>query len=131
MGQRLIDEFLAKTKVTKCSNYREIADRIAKLGFKMFLGVSATVTGWNSDGNECFLVMDSNPLSEYVEMPEALKDLKYSNILPGAIRGALDAVNVEASCDLMRDTAKGDDATELRLRFVTAKLEQYPFKDDD
>ena len=32
MGIRLIDEFLAKTKTTKCGDFRETADKIAKVG---------------------------------------------------------------------------------------------------
>lgn len=131
MGQRLIDEFLAKTKITKCSEYREIAERIGRIGFKMFLGVNATVSDWSSDGSECSLTLESNPLAEYVEIPENLKGLRYSNIIPGAIRGALEAVNVDANCDLAEDSAAGDDSTVLRLKFIAAKPEEYPFKDDD
>jgi hypothetical protein len=38
IGVRLIDEFLAKSGVNNCSNFRETADVIAKVAFKMFLG---------------------------------------------------------------------------------------------
>lgn len=31
MGVRLIDEFLAKTKTIKCGDFRETAERIAKV----------------------------------------------------------------------------------------------------
>ena len=30
IGQRLIDEYLAKSKTTRCSDFRETAERIAK-----------------------------------------------------------------------------------------------------
>ena len=39
IGTRLIDEFLAKSGVSNCSDFVETADVIAKVAFKMFLGV--------------------------------------------------------------------------------------------
>ena len=86
MGIRLIDEFLAKAKITSCGDFRETADKIAKVrsccmgpsacvlllcqpwvcatsdilqmqqGFRTFLSTTATVDGWNAEGNECNLV---------------------------------------------------------------------------
>eukprot|EP00961_Rhodomonas_salina_P073767 991107-Rhodomonas_salina.3 len=44
IGQRLIDELLAKSNVGACSDLKETAEVVAKVGFKMFLGVSATVS---------------------------------------------------------------------------------------
>ena len=56
IGQRLIDEFLAKSKTQRCSDFREAADRIARVGFRMFLNTTATVANWNAEGTECSLV---------------------------------------------------------------------------
>ena len=42
---RLIDEFLAKAQVGNCGNFGETAEVIAKVGFKMFLGITAEVVG--------------------------------------------------------------------------------------
>lgn len=56
IGQRLIDEFLAKSKTQRCSDFREAADKIAKVGFRMFLNTTATVANWNAEGTECSLV---------------------------------------------------------------------------
>lgn len=49
IGTRLIDEFLAKSSVSSCSNFRETADVIGKIAFKMFLGITAEVTSWSAD----------------------------------------------------------------------------------
>jgi hypothetical protein len=56
IGQRLIDEYLAKSKTQRCSDFRETADKIAKVGFRMFLNTTAAVTNWNAEGTECSLV---------------------------------------------------------------------------
>lgn len=56
IGQRLVDEFLAKSKTQRCSDFREAAEKVAKAGFRMFLNTTATVTNWNAEGTECSLV---------------------------------------------------------------------------
>lgn len=131
IGIRLIDEYLAKTKTTKCSDFKVTADRIAKVGFKMFLNTGVTVTNWNPEATECSLILENNPLNEFVELPEKLNKLWYSNILCGVIRGALEMVNVHVVCEFVKDTLRGDDTTEIRLKLLSEDAEQYPFKDDD
>lgn len=131
IGVRLIDEYLSKTKTTRCSDFRETAERIAKVGFKMFLNAPVSVTNWNPEGTECSLILEDNPLAEFVDLPEQLQNLKYSNILCGVIRGALEMVNMEVECSFVKDALRGDDATEIRLKLIAAQPESYPFKDDD
>lgn len=65
----------------------------AQVGFKMFLGVSATVTNWDAEGTSCSLVLEDNPLVDFVELPDTCQGLCYCNILSGVIRGALEMVN--------------------------------------
>lgn len=55
-----------------------------------------TVTSWSSSGDEFSLVWDQCPLSEWVEMPS--NGLKYCAIIPGAIRGALQMVQLDVQC---------------------------------
>jgi len=61
-------------------------------GFKMFLGVAAQIRNWNSEGNEFTIALEENPLTDFVELPNEYKDLWYSNIQCGVIRGALEMV---------------------------------------
>ena len=76
IGVRLIDEFLAKSGTNgTCQNHREMADVIAKVAFKMFLGVSADVTAWNAERNSFCLVLYENPLNEFVELPAEMSNL--------------------------------------------------------
>ena len=44
IGIRLIDEFLAKSNVSSCLDFKETAEVIANVGFKMLFGVTASVT---------------------------------------------------------------------------------------
>lgn len=131
IGTRLIDEFLAKTNTQRCLDFRDAADKVAKAGFKMFLGVTAAATNWTSDGSACSIVLEENPLADFVELPEAYTGLVYCNILCGVIRGALEMVGILVECHFVRDMLKGDDAFEIRLKLMEQRPEDFPFKDDD
>lgn len=58
----------------------------------MFLNVTATVANWSADNMECSLILEDNPLVDFVELPEACQGLSYCNILCGVLRGALEMV---------------------------------------
>lgn len=62
IGTRLIDEFLAKSGAN-CASFRETADVIAKVAFKMFLGITTDVTSWAPDGSSFSLIFQENPLT--------------------------------------------------------------------
>ncbi|BBN04638.1 trafficking protein particle complex subunit 3 [Marchantia polymorpha subsp. ruderalis] len=131
IGIRLIDDFLAKANITRCSDFRETAETIAKVGFKMFLGVTGSVANWNADGTECSLILDDNPLVDFVELPETCQGLYYCNILCGVIRGALEMVSMRTEVKFVKDILRGDDAYEMRLKLLEQVPEEYPYKDDD
>lgn len=64
----------------------------------MFLGVTATVTNWDAEGTTCSLILEDNPLVDFVELPDTCQGLYYCNILSGVIRGALEMVSIFPSC---------------------------------
>lgn len=68
-------------------------DTSAQVGFKMFLGITASVTNWDADGTSCSLVFEENPLVDFVELPDTCQGLYYCNILSGVVRGALEMVS--------------------------------------
>lgn len=116
IGLRLIEDFLAKSQNTgHCSNFREVAEVISKVGFKMFLNVVPEVRGWQgppageegAGGPVAFsLVLEENPLAEFVELPDdgrAQDELWYSNVLCGVLRGALEMVSRFARLGGWRD----------------------------
>jgi hypothetical protein len=97
MGLRLIEDFLAKSNTGTCATFRDTAEMIAKVGFKMFLNIVPTVGGWDKEGRSFGLVLEENPLADFVELPDdgrAQEGLWYSNILCGVIRGCLEMVSI-------------------------------------
>ena len=50
-----------------------------------------------------------NPLADFVELPTEYKDLKYSNILCGVIRGALESVTVVSHSKKLPRSSDGVD----------------------
>ncbi|XP_042418923.1 trafficking protein particle complex subunit 3-like [Zingiber officinale] len=131
IGVRLIDEFLAKSNVSRCVDFKETADVIAKVGLKMFLGVTASVSNWDPEGSSFSLVLDDNPLVDFVELPDTFQGLHYCNILSGVIRGALEMVSMKTEITWIRDMLHGDDAYELRVKLLKQIPEEYPYKDDE
>jgi hypothetical protein len=128
IGVRCVDEFLSKADVagmgmaTQCQSLRDTAEVVAKMGFKMFLGVQAEVGGFSQDQKSFSIYLQENPLSTFVELPgdeqggsDDLRRLKYSNVYCGVIRGALEQVNLKVECNIVRDTLKGDDVNEIRV----------------
>lgn len=94
MGVRLIEDFLSRTAATRCLDMRETADKI-QMAFRMYLNIQPSIANWTSANDEFSLVFDNNPLAEFVELPNDITNLRYSNILCGCIRGALEMVQLE------------------------------------
>mmetsp|Transcript_6614 Transcript_6614/g.14977 ORF Transcript_6614/g.14977 Transcript_6614/m.14977 type:complete len:204 (-) Transcript_6614:79-690(-) len=129
IGVRCVDEFLSKADVagmgvaTQCQNLRDTAEVVAKIGFKMFLGIQCEVGGFSQDQRSFSIYLQDNPLSTFVELPpgdeqsggDDLRKLKYSNLYCGVIRGALEQVNLKVECSILRDTLKGDEVNEIRV----------------
>ena len=63
IGVRLVDEMLAKSGVQRCSGgFRETCEVVAKVGFKMFLGIAPEVSLYEDDDSCCLLTFKENPL---------------------------------------------------------------------
>ena len=117
IGIRLVDELLAKSGIGSgppCS-FRETAEVICKIAFKMFLNISADVTNWEADDAAFTFSFGENPLSDFVELPAHLQELKYCNVLCGVIRGALEMVQVQVDVTFVKDILCGDARNEIRV----------------
>eukprot|EP00039_Didymoeca_costata_P028911 m.22535 g.22535 ORF g.22535 m.22535 type:complete len:176 (-) comp7409_c0_seq3:1186-1713(-) len=130
IGVRLIDDFLAHSGVGKCNDFRETAEVIAKVGFKMFLGITPNISHWSSDSKACSLILEDNPLSTFVELPDEFNELQYSNIICGVLRGALEVVQMRVDVKFVKDSLRGDDVSEIRLELLELMADEAPPGDD-
>lgn len=129
IGLRIIEDFLARTNVGRCYDFRDTADKV-QMAFKMYLGINPSITNWSAAGDEFSLILESNPLTEFVELPDSHVNLKYSNIIPGVIRGALEMVQTEVVACFVHDQLKGDTTSELRIKFVRRLEDAIPAGED-
>lgn len=135
IGQRLIEEYFAKTQFQDvCQTFRETADAIARIGLKIFLGITADVTGLIKDSkNELIqysLTFREYPLMDYVDLPLQYKnELWYGNVIPGVIRGCLDVVLYRCSCQFVKCMLKGDEVNEIVV-VLKEKTVEKPLDED-
>jgi len=142
IGVRCVDEFLSKAdihnlSIPPCSSLKDTAEVIAKVGFRMFMGVNCEVTNFAADESSFSLILHDNPLAIFVELPPSsdggqdyggggggadedgngcdLSKIHYSNVYCGVIRGALEQVNLRVNCAFVRDTLHGEDVNEIRV----------------
>ncbi|CAH8578236.1 unnamed protein product [Dicrocoelium dendriticum] len=117
IGLRIVEDYLARGNSGRCADMKEISAALVK-GFKLFLGITPTVSKFSASGDEFSLMLDPNPLTEFVDLPPEHPKLLYSNILAGAIRGALHNVQVEVDARFVQDQLRGDQTNEIRVRFI-------------
>eukprot|EP01084_Bolivina_argentea_P040224 74331_1 len=129
IGTRLIDEFLSKAQIKKCKNFQETAELIARVGFKMFLGIEGQIKTWEDD-TTFYLDLTNNPLNDFVELPPQFKGkLAYCNILCGIIRGGLEMIQLKVECQYTKSILYGNDCDQIKVSLLEV-LEDV-FADDD
>lgn len=133
IGLRLVDDFLAKSGLGPCSDFRETADVVAKVGMKMFLGTSCEVVQWNQEMTACSMLLPENPFAEYVELPERMvkEGLWYSNLICGVLRGSLEQLQMRVECHFTKDVLRGDELTIIRLELKEILQDNYGDDDDE
>mmetsp|Transcript_48790 Transcript_48790/g.56237 ORF Transcript_48790/g.56237 Transcript_48790/m.56237 type:complete len:227 (+) Transcript_48790:52-732(+) len=144
IGVRLIEDFAAKSGVPACRTIAQAAECAARVGLKMYLGISANVdilppstvqgvgnSNANTDSSTTVVItFDENPLNLFVELPEVLQNtLWYSNVLCGVLRGALGQVGFLCQVTFTKDVLRGSETNEIRVRFVGREKETFKVAD--
>ncbi|CCD26245.1 TRAPP complex core subunit BET3 NDAI_0H00710 [Naumovozyma dairenensis CBS 421] len=127
IGVRLIEDFLARTALPRCENLVNTSEVISLCAFKIFLNITPQITNWDRKKEAFSLILIDNPLSEFVELPmDAMKELWYSNILCGVLKGALEMVQLDCDVWFVSDILRGDPQTELRIKLNRILKDEIP-----
>eukprot|EP00388_Colpodella_angusta_P009789 GDKJ01025834.1.p1 GENE.GDKJ01025834.1~~GDKJ01025834.1.p1 ORF type:complete len:204 (+),score=14.20 GDKJ01025834.1:1-612(+) len=141
IGLRLIEEYVARSQAPPCRSFASTGDAIAKIGLKMFLGITAQVTsltlgnapnanpgaqGASTNETSYSLVFTENPLNFFVELPHAMtSSLWYSNILCGVIKGALEQIGMLTEVRYVKDVLRGDSVNEIKVTLKSSVGEAF------
>ena len=125
MGIRLVDEFFAKSSQQACRDFAETVQVIAKIAFKMFLNVDAEVSKILPDGVTFHISFKTNPLTDFVELPQGFEQLHFSNVICGAITGALRMLQLVVECTYVQDKLKGSNEDEIAIKLIEVVNEGY------
>uniref|UniRef100_A0A8D2P0U2 Uncharacterized protein n=1 Tax=Zosterops lateralis melanops TaxID=1220523 RepID=A0A8D2P0U2_ZOSLA len=101
------------------STFKQQTFVLLQVAFKMYLGVTPSVSCSSATGNEFSLILDKNPLVDFVEeLPAERASLCYCSLLCGVIQGALEMVHLAAEVSFLQDRLKGDAVTEIGITFL-------------
>ena len=150
IGNRLVEDFFARTTIPKCSTFEECMAVICEVAFKMFLNVGPK---YKMVGElEAIISLTENPLAEYAVLPKSASEylrsskihsyedvwytaaddeqLYYSNVICGVIEGALEMVQVQVTADFISDTLLGHAQTEIKIVLKKVLDDEMPLDDE-
>ena len=127
IGKRLVDDLIDDFQRVDQSDQNKLMEKLICQLAQHYLGI---IGNYNQVGeNEFHLKFNQNPISLYVELPESLEGLCYSNIICGIMRGMLEITGFEVKCEFIKDEMKGDDINDIKITLV--KYIEERFIDDE
>ena len=122
-----LDVYEILLKNIMAQNQNKLMEKLICQLAQYYLGI---IGNYNQVGeNEFHLKFNQNPISLYVELPEYLEGLCYSNIICGIMRGMLEITGFEVKCEFIKDKMKGDDINDIKITLV--KYIEERFIDDE
>ena len=102
MGKRLVDDLIDDfPRGQDLSDQNKLIEKLINQIAQYYLGIRGNYN--QVSDTEFHLFFQENPISFYVELPESLSNLCYSNIICGIIRGALEISGFEVTCEFVKD----------------------------
>lgn len=114
IGQRCVDEYLARFE-HPCRTFKETADGVCG-ALQYFLQVSNVTSTFQQDGNSYIITLSENPLERHMQLPPQLGNLSFSQMLCGALRGALKMIGFEVAVSLVAPPAHPTTTTPFVLQ---------------
>ena len=100
MGKRLVDDLIDDfQRGIDVSDQNKLMEKLITQLAPNYLGIVGTYNQVSE--KEFHLIFSENPISFYVELPESLNDLCYSNIICGMLRGMLEIRRFEIQCEFV------------------------------
>ena len=128
MGKRLVDDLIDDfQRGLDVSDQNKLMEKLINQLAQYYLGIIGTYNQVSE--KEYHLIFPENPISFYVELPESLNELCYSNIICGMFRGMLEISGFEIKAEFVKDRMKGDDVNDLKITLV--KYIEERFIDDE
>ena len=124
IGKRYIDEIIDTLGKSVDSSNPELVVKLVTTLLKQYLGIYSAEIKQVAE-KEYSITFNENPFNSYVELPDKLKDLWYSNVICGIIRGLLDTVNYQVECTYVKDKLKGDETNAISLKIIQYVEERF------
>ena len=128
MGKRLVDDLIDDfQRGLDVSDLNKLMEKLIIQLAQYYLGILGSFNQVSE--KEYYLIFPENPIIFYVELPESLDGLCYSNIICGILRGMLEISGFEIQCEFVKDKMKGDEVNDLKITLV--KYIEERFVDDE
>jgi len=128
IGKRLVDDLIDDfQRGLDVSEQNKLMEKLISQLVQNYLGIVGNISQVSE--KEYHLIFPENPISFYVELPESLDGLCYSNIICGILRGMLEISGFEITCEFVKDKMKGNEVNDLKITLV--KYIEERFIDDE